>query len=249
MLPPIGSTQLPIGFGSQGPEVVRLKLGLKNAGFYNGPINDRMGRQGIDALMRAKAALNIGGPADVAGAETIDKIAEYARSAPNAHVDIDFVSQFDSRVPGDYYGQPAGLRCDKACDYMMQHTGKAENRVKPGQDDSKVNSFNGGGMANPGIKYLEFQLRSGKPVMIGVNHPNGARGTGNKNGINHYLVATGMGTDDNGRKYIMFNDPAQTSASLGKDTNPENRLYLDTGQFLQDRASDPYELRGVVLNQ
>src|SRR5262249_40635095 len=111
-----------------------------------------------------------------------------------------------------------------------------------------VAAFHGGGAADPTIHYLESQLRAGKPVMIGVNHPNGTAGTGNPNGINHYLVATGIGTDQQGRRYITFNDPVQTSAALGKDTNPENRLYLSNGQFEQNRASDTYQLRGVVHN-
>jgi peptidoglycan hydrolase-like protein with peptidoglycan-binding domain len=237
-----------IGFNSQGPEVVKLKQALKDAGFYHGPVNDKMGRQGIDALRQAKLALHIGGPPDIAGAETIQKISDYAKSVPHLHVEVDFVSQFDARVPGDYSGQSASLKCDNACEYMMRNTSNPDARVTPGQDDSKVTAFNGGGLKDSNIQYVESQLRSGKPVMIGVNHPNGTAGTGNKNGINHYLVATGIGTDDKGRTYISFNDPAQTSAELGQDTNAENRLYLNNGQFQQDRATDPYQLRGVVQN-
>ena len=66
--------------GSTGPLVQRLKQALTDAGFYNGAVNDRMGPQGIDALKAAKAALKLGGPADVAGKGTIAKIEEYARS-------------------------------------------------------------------------------------------------------------------------------------------------------------------------
>ncbi len=237
-----------IGLNSQGPDVIRLKQALKDSGFYTGPVNDRMGRQGVEALKQAKSALGIGGPADVAGDETIRRISDYAKAGASLHVDVDFVSQFDGRVPGDTQYQSASLKCDNACEYMMRHNSNASARVVPGQDDSKVTPFHGGGLADSNIKYLEGQLRAGKPVMIGVNHANGTANTGNKNGINHYLVATGIGTDEKGRKFISFNDPAQTSAALGKDTNPENRLYLNGGQFQQSRRNDPYVLRGVVSN-
>lgn len=238
-----------IGFNSEGPEVAKLKQSLKDAGFYNGPINEKMGQQGLDALIAAKTALKIGGPLDVAGPETIQKIAEYAKSLPSLHVDVDFVSQFGGTVPGDYPEQAEGLRCDNACDYMMSNTSNHAHRVIPGKYDSDVYAFGGGGRADAKVKYIEAQLRGGKPVMIGINHPLGTQGTGNPFGINHYLVATGMGVDDKGRQYISFNDPAKTDAALGKDTNPANRLYLQNGRFVSDNAADPFDLRGVVANQ
>lgn len=238
-----------VGYESQGPEVARLKQALKDAGFYNGPINDQMGNQGIEALEKAKRALNIGGPVDVAGAETIQKICDFAKSRPNLHVEVDFVSQFDNRVPGDRPGQPASVRCDNACQYMMENNSNPAARVSPTQSDSDVHAYNGGGRADAQVRYLESQLRSGRPVMIGVHHPEGTRGTGNPHGINHYLVATGTGTDQSGRQYITFNDPAHTDPARGRDTNPENRLYLNNGRFAQDGVADPYELRGVVSNR
>ena len=63
-----------ISLNSTGPQVIELKQALKDAGFYKGPINDKMGQQGIDALKLAKQSFNIGGPADVAGSETLQKI-------------------------------------------------------------------------------------------------------------------------------------------------------------------------------
>jgi hypothetical protein len=238
-----------IGYQSQGPEVAKLKQALKDAGFYNGPINDRMGNQGIEALEKAKKALDIGGPADIAGAETIQKISDFAKSRPNLHVDVDFVSQFDNRVPGDYSGQSAGVKCDNACQYMMENNSNQSARVTPTHSDADVHAYNGGGRADAQVRYLESQLRSGRPVMIGVNHQEGTPGTGNPHGINHYLVATGIGTDQAGRQYITFHDPAHTDATRGRDTNPENRLYLDNGRFAQSNVADPYELRGVVANR
>ena len=63
-----------IGLGSKGPEVQQLKTLLRDAGFYNGAINQEMGQQGIDALKKAKAELKLGGPADISGPTTVDAL-------------------------------------------------------------------------------------------------------------------------------------------------------------------------------
>ena len=233
-----------IGYGSTGPEVRQLKQALKEAGFYQGPINDKMGQQGVEALKLAKTTLGIGGPADLAGPETIQRIQE---NAGGGQAQVPFISQFDPQVPGDYPGQSANLKCDNACAYMMAQVG-----TRAGEGNGMVTEFHGGGQSDRSVQYLEQQLKAGHPVMIGVNHPNGSNTKANVNGINHYLVATGIATDQQGRRYIQFHDPAQTDPKLGRDTNPENRLYLDNGQFRQvhagAHANDPYELRGVVRN-
>lgn len=249
---PSRTTPIPagkIGLHSEGPEVAALKQAMKNAGFYHGPVNERMGNQGLDGLKLAKAALHIGGPEDIAGAETIQHIQDSATSGPRLHVNVDFVSQFDGRVKGDYDGQKVGLKCDNSCEYVMRHSGNSANRTVPDEGDVNVHAYENGGRNDRQVQYIESQLRAGKPVMIEVNHPNGTANTRNKNGINHFLVATGIGVDEQGRQYISFNDPVQTSETAGKDTNPENRLYLQNGQFVQNRASDPYQLRGIVTNQ
>jgi peptidoglycan hydrolase-like protein with peptidoglycan-binding domain len=66
--------------GSKGPEVERLKKALKDAGFYNGAINQEMGPMGVEALKKAKETLKLGGAPDVAGEFTLKKIEEYART-------------------------------------------------------------------------------------------------------------------------------------------------------------------------
>jgi hypothetical protein len=101
------------------------------------------------------------------------------------------------------------------------------------------------------VSYRESQLRAGKPVMLGVDYKAGNGRGATVNGIDHSIVATGMGTDEQGRRYITFNDPAQRSEAKGKDTNPENRLYLDekTGRWSQQGIASPYSLAGVVENR
>lgn len=56
--------------GSRGPQVAQLKTLLRDAGFYSGEINDQMGAMGIEALQKAKLALKLTGPVDVAGPTT-----------------------------------------------------------------------------------------------------------------------------------------------------------------------------------
>ncbi len=234
-----------IVLNSTGPQVGQLKQALKDAGFYDGPVNETMGHQGMEALNLATKTLGLSGPAD---SQTIQKIAQYAKSS-NHHVEVDFVSQFDPKVPGDYPGQRSGLKCDNACQYMMEHN-KSGKRVTPGDSSAYEHNFKAGGMADTQIQYMESQLKKGLPVMIGVNHPNGTQGTGNPNGTNHYLVATGIHSDAKGR-YISYNNPVRQPGEevRGKDTNQENRLYLRNGQFEQLNSGDPYQLRTVVENK
>lgn len=69
-----------ITLGSRGPNVAQLKTLLRDAGFYDGAINDEMGSMGIDALKRAKLALKLTGPVDVAGPTTIEALRRAASS-------------------------------------------------------------------------------------------------------------------------------------------------------------------------
>ncbi|MCU0701402.1 MAG: peptidoglycan-binding protein [Myxococcaceae bacterium] len=74
--------------GSRGPQVRELKQALAAAGFYDGVINDEMGPMGVEALKKAKAALRLGGPPDVAGPTTMEALRRAAASpvagSPNA---------------------------------------------------------------------------------------------------------------------------------------------------------------------
>jgi peptidoglycan hydrolase-like protein with peptidoglycan-binding domain len=78
--PTAASTPNEVRPGSSGPMVQRLKQALKDAGFYNSAVNDKMGPDGVAALKAAKETLKLGGPADVAGTFTLQKIEEYAKS-------------------------------------------------------------------------------------------------------------------------------------------------------------------------
>ncbi len=73
-----------IELGSRGPQVTALKTLLRDAGFYSGAINDQMGTMGIEALKRAKLALKLGGPVDVAGPTTIATLTQAVAARANA---------------------------------------------------------------------------------------------------------------------------------------------------------------------
>jgi hypothetical protein len=73
--------------GSRGPQVERLKRALAAGGFYQGPINDELGAQGIDALVRAKQQLKLGGAPDQAGEFTLKHLEAYAASRTSGNLD------------------------------------------------------------------------------------------------------------------------------------------------------------------
>ena len=232
-----------IGFGSQGPEVLQLKKDLKAAGFYDGVLNDKMGNDGIAALEKAKTQLGLGGPKDIAGAETLKAIGESSKW-PTLHVSVDFLSQISGGTP-----RARSSDCDDACEQMMRETSSVANRITPSSGNGNViqcGSENPKGM-QAASDYVFNQLKAGRPVMVGVDYKAGT-GTSNVNNIDHYLVVTGSGVDKQGRQYLTFNDPQQANARLGTEQNPDNRLYRVGDGFKQIDVDKPYDLRGVVRN-
>ncbi len=81
-----------MGPGSRGPAVHELKTLLRDAGFYQGAINDELGPMGVDALKRAKQALQLTGPADQAGPTTVSALRARVAQGTSA----DFGSQLRS---------------------------------------------------------------------------------------------------------------------------------------------------------
>lgn len=164
------------------------------------------------------------------GPMTLNALEAASTSGYRAHVDVPAIRQTTSS------------NCDDTSEAMMRRVGTI-----PGQSDAEVNYFgNSASRRSNGVNYLQQQLNAGKPVMIGVDYKSGSP---NADGItDHFMVATGYGTDSQGRQFISFNDPADGS----KDTNAVNRLYLNpsTGQWAQSSSvSSPYRLSAVVNNR
>ncbi|WP_240358294.1 LysM peptidoglycan-binding domain-containing protein [Myxococcus vastator] len=90
--------------------------------------------------------------------------------------------------------------------------------------------------ARRGREYIDGQLDAGRPVVVGVDHRSG-RNSDNVDGItDHFVVITGRGTDEQGRTYYTFHDPATNHEQRGADTNPNNRFYVDqdTGNLYRE---------------
>lgn len=71
--------------------------------------------------------------------------------------------------------------------------------------------------------YIDSQLDSGKPVIVGVNRPGGSNLNMDRR-TDHWVVITGRGTDAQGRTYYTFHDPGTRG---GQDSNSRNRFYVD----------------------
>ncbi|WP_228565413.1 LysM peptidoglycan-binding domain-containing protein [Myxococcus sp. AB036A] len=112
-----------------------------------------------------------------------------------------------------------------------------DNRIQVATGDDP----NGGVTVNAaaarrGREYIDGQLDAGKPVVVGVDHRSG-RNSDNVDGItDHFVVITGRGTDEQGRTYYTFHDPATNHQQRGADTNPNNRFYVDqdTGNLYRE---------------
>ncbi len=198
--------------GSKGPEVERLKKALKAAGFYNDAINQEMGTQGVEALKKAKAELKLGGPPDVAGEFTVQKIEEYARNRGPAGGVAGHVKTLT---------QQDGSSCGLTSVAMIANAAhaKAGTGARP-INDQDLRAENGGGtgylptVLNSHLKGTGFRatdeswgagswsridesLQAGNPVMISTN------GQFSTSGYGHYITLTKVDGDR-----VQYADPA-----------------------------------------
>ncbi|NOK13730.1 hypothetical protein HNS30_32250 [Corallococcus exercitus] len=209
----LGSSKMEVKPGSRGPDVERLKKALSAAGFYNGAINDQMGTQGVDALKKAKEALKLGGPADVAGEFTLRKIEEFARSQANG---LSGVSAFVKPL-----AQQDSTSCGLTSVAMMANA--AHSKAKTGKapiTDQTLRAENGGGtgflpnvlnqhLSGTGMRAtdeswgadswgkIDQSLKAGNPVMVSTS------GEFSPSGYGHYITLLKAEGDR-----IQYADPA-----------------------------------------
>ena len=88
-----------LGPGSKGPAVQELKTLLRDAGFYDGVINDELGPMGVDALKRAKRELKLTGPEDQAGPTTVAALRTRASQGTAADFGAQLRSSSLSQTP------------------------------------------------------------------------------------------------------------------------------------------------------
>ncbi|MBM7116429.1 LysM peptidoglycan-binding domain-containing protein [Archangium primigenium] len=147
-------------------------------------------------------------------------------ATPAKHVNVPFYSQFE----GGHGYEPSNTACFKAATAMAGASGARvlgpADRIQVGTSENskgqlEVNSKK----AAEGRAYIDQQLDKGKPVVVGVSHKDSDY---NVDGLtDHFVTITGRGVDDKGRTFYTFHDPGTTNASRGKDTNPNNRFYVD----------------------
>ncbi|NOK18623.1 LysM peptidoglycan-binding domain-containing protein [Corallococcus carmarthensis] len=149
-----------------------------------------------------------------------------AKDRPAVHVKVPYYSQFEN---GHGY-TASDTACFKAATAMAGASGAnvlgPDRRIQVGKSENSVGALTvDSKKAAEGRNYIDKQLDSGKPVVVGVSHKDA---TYNADGLtDHFVTITGRGVDDKGRTYYTFHDPGTTNASKGKDTNPNNRFYVD----------------------
>ncbi|WP_375760084.1 LysM peptidoglycan-binding domain-containing protein [Corallococcus exercitus] len=149
-----------------------------------------------------------------------------SKDKPAVHVKVPYYSQFE----GGHGYTPSDTACFKAAVAMAGAKGAnvlgPDRRIQVGKSENGVGALNvDSKKAAEGRKYIDQQLEAGKPVVVGVSHKDASY---NADGLtDHFVTITGRGVDDKGRTYYTFHDPGTTNASKGKDTNPNNRFYVD----------------------
>ncbi len=94
-------------------------------------------------------------------------------------------------------------------------------------------------VAKAGRAYLDGQLDSGLPVMVGVTMNVEDHGY-NQNQADHFVVISGRGVDEAGRVYYSFHDPGTRHKNLGDAGVATNRFYVDekTGTLYRDEQPE-----------
>ncbi|WP_223633735.1 LysM peptidoglycan-binding domain-containing protein [Corallococcus sp. EGB] len=149
-----------------------------------------------------------------------------AKDRPAVHVKVPYYSQFEN---GHGY-TASDTACFKAATAMARDSGATvlgpDRRIQVGKSENSIGALKvDSKKAAEGRKYIDQQLEAGKPVVVGVSHKDSNY---NVDGLtDHFVTITGRGVDGKGRTYYTFHDPGTTNASKGKDTNPNNRFYVD----------------------
>jgi hypothetical protein len=172
----------------------------------------------------------------------------YGRRAPHPRE-----AQLDAVPDGTAAGQPGQVRwisqfslpngsvaCYRASVAMAERAGAhplaSGARIQVGVDKDSAGAVT----VNPqkaaeGRDYLDKEIASGRPVVVGVSHGGGQH---NVDGLtDHFVTVTSRGVDAKG-VYYTFNDPGTKDERRGSDTNPNNRLYVDakTGKLYKPGA-------------
>jgi hypothetical protein len=87
-----------------------------------------------------------------------------------------------------------------------------------------------------GVEYLKKTLKSGIPVMVGVD--DGVEVTNDDLTTEHFITIVGTGEDAIG-KYFLFYDNAVPYNEIDIGTSSKNKLYCKPSQYLIEGIGDP----------
>ncbi len=193
-------------------------------------------------MVGAEAPMGALRAGDLARDATARSLRSRSNDTQDSRVEVPWVSQFDARVP------QAGRRaCYRAARYMAQRAGanpgaNTENRIQVATGEDRAGrvqtSTNRTAQAR---SYIDSELRAGRPVVAGVSHRDSSY---NRDGItDHFVTITGRGTDESGRTFYTYHDPATRNAQAGRD----NRFYVDptSGNLVHEGSS----ARGLVYQR
>jgi RHS repeat-associated protein len=140
----------------------------------------------------------------------------------NLKEDVPFVSQFTLTNPS--------VACCRASqkiikDFGISAGGAKSNRIITGRDNSDNTAIEATKNAKAGVDYINQQLESGNPVMVGVNHTLG-KGQSDGESADHFVVLTGRSYDEEKKQYY-FNFHEVGTKDEAKGTSDANRLYVN----------------------
>jgi len=110
-------------------------------------------------------------------------------------------------------------------DYGIESAGSKSNRIIVGQNNIDNTGIEPTKEAKTGIDYINQQLESGNPVMVGVNH-NLKKGQKDGQSADHFVVIVGRSYDEEKKQfYFNFYEVGTSDESKGK--SGANRLYVN----------------------
>ena len=103
--------------------------------------------------------------------------------------------------------------------------------------------------AEKAVNYMKDALEQGIPVIIGVDDKDGSPNKDNT--TDHFLVVVGMGNDDNGNYFRVYDN---ATSNITGGTNPDNKLYYNPETYKIEgnkQFDNPYsqEVRRYIVSQ
>jgi hypothetical protein len=171
-------------------------------------------------------------------------------SAAKANEGNGAVPIMQKKVEAEFISQTGSTDCKKTANAMAKTAGVNPGPASLGIEMAQSADAKGHVTVDPkraeeGRNYIDNQLASDKPVIVGVSHSE--QGVDEKNTdkiTDHYVLVTGRGTDENGRVFYTFKDPAGNK-DKGDDTNPKNRFFVDeSGRMVKAGNEGPTDENG-----